>query len=240
MDFTRDPIIETIISPKDGYKLSLRNARSVHQEEYLVSALEVVSFGSALFFRSLENPKAFLLPISDYEVVEVKEARMVLKNVSVAKPIKIGEGKSTDDKESSKNDADNKKGSKKRPQRKKRSSAKPTKEVLPQLEENKEVSEKGGEEKDGAEASSSVALPVVPVVLPPTPKIIGRKLPVPKAEEVPQGDVLSDELVSDSERVEEAVAEDAVHHTKEEIEQVKEVVAEETPLEERKEEKETS
>ncbi len=79
MDFTREPIIETIITPKEGYKLVIRSSKGVGQEEYFVDAVEVVAFGRAFFFRSLEKPKAFLVPISDYEVLEVREARMVLK-----------------------------------------------------------------------------------------------------------------------------------------------------------------
>lgn len=93
MDFTREPIIETIITPKDGYKLVVRSSKSAVQEEYFVDAVEVVAFGHALFFRSSERPKAFLVPISDYEVLEVREARMVLKNVGIDRSIKIGGGK---------------------------------------------------------------------------------------------------------------------------------------------------
>lgn len=93
MDFTREPIIETIITPKEGYKLVIRSSKSVGQEEYFVDALEIVAFGHALFFRSLERPKAFLVPVSDYEILEVKEARMVLKNVGLDRSIKIGGGR---------------------------------------------------------------------------------------------------------------------------------------------------
>lgn len=93
MDFTREPIIETIITPKDGCKLVIRNSKAVGQEEYFVDAVEVVSFGHALFFRSLERPKAFLVPVSDYEVLEVRETRMVLKNVGLERAIKIGGGR---------------------------------------------------------------------------------------------------------------------------------------------------
>ena len=83
VNFTREPIKETVITPKDGCKLVVRNSKGVGQEDYFVDALEVVSFGSALFFRSLERPKAFLLPVSEYEVLEVKETRMVLKNALI-------------------------------------------------------------------------------------------------------------------------------------------------------------
>ena len=78
MDFTREPIIETIITPKEGYKLVIRSSTSAGQEEYFVDAVEIVAFGHALFFRSLERPKAFLVPVSDYEVLEVREANFDL------------------------------------------------------------------------------------------------------------------------------------------------------------------
>lgn len=93
MNFTREPIIETIITPKDGCKLVVRSSKSEGQEEYTVDAVEVVSFGQALFLRSTERPKSFLVPVGDYEVVEVKETRVVLKNASFERTIKIGGGK---------------------------------------------------------------------------------------------------------------------------------------------------
>ena len=55
MNFTREPIIETIISPKEGYKLSIRSSKGENPEEVLVEAVEIVSFGSALFYRSLKS-----------------------------------------------------------------------------------------------------------------------------------------------------------------------------------------
>lgn len=93
MDFTREPIIQTVITPKEGCKLVVRSSKSAGQEEYFVDSLEVVAFGNALFFRTLERPKAFLVPATDYEVLEVREARMVLKNVGIDRTIKIGGGK---------------------------------------------------------------------------------------------------------------------------------------------------
>jgi hypothetical protein len=94
VNFTREPIIETIISPKEGCKLLVRSSKSGGSgEEYYVDAVEVVSFGRAFFFRSMERPKAFLVPASDYEVLEVKETRAVLKNVSHDRNIKIGGGR---------------------------------------------------------------------------------------------------------------------------------------------------
>lgn len=92
MNFTREPIIETVITPKEGCKLTIRNSKGVG-EEYFVEAIEVVSFSNAIFYRSLEKPKPFLLPVSDYEVIELKETKMVLKSVTLERSIKIGGGK---------------------------------------------------------------------------------------------------------------------------------------------------
>ncbi|MES2344393.1 MAG: hypothetical protein V4494_00435 [Chlamydiota bacterium] len=93
MNFTREPIIETIITPKDGYNLVVRNSKGGSQEEYHVDSVEVVSFGHSFFFRSLERPKSFLVPAGDYEIVELKETRVVLKNVNIERSIKIGGGR---------------------------------------------------------------------------------------------------------------------------------------------------
>lgn len=93
MDFTREPIIETVITPREGNKLVVRSSKGTSQEEYFVDAVEVVTFGRAIFFRSTEKPKAFLVPASDYEVLEVRETRIVLKNVGLDRSIKIGGGR---------------------------------------------------------------------------------------------------------------------------------------------------
>lgn len=93
MNFTREPIIETIVSPKEGNKLLVRSSKGAGHEEYYVDALEVVSFGHSFFFRSLERPRPFLVPVSDYEIVEVKEVRAPLKTPAVERSIKIGGGR---------------------------------------------------------------------------------------------------------------------------------------------------
>lgn len=95
MNFTREPLIETVITPKDGYKLVVRNSKGGGQEEFFVDAIEVIAFGNACFFRSLEKPKCFLVPVSDYEVLEVRESRMVLKTAGTERGIKIGGGRET-------------------------------------------------------------------------------------------------------------------------------------------------
>lgn len=93
MNFTREPIIETIITPKEGNKLIIRNSKQASQEEYAVDAVEVVSFGHSFFFRSLDRAKSFMLPVSDYELVEVKETRVMLKSATPDRSIKIGGGR---------------------------------------------------------------------------------------------------------------------------------------------------
>ena len=93
MYFTREPLIETVMTPREGYKLVVRSTRNAETEEYFVDALEVVSFGQALFFRSMERPKCFLVPVSDYEVMEVRETRLILKAAPLEKGIKIGGGR---------------------------------------------------------------------------------------------------------------------------------------------------
>jgi len=95
VNFTRDPIIETVITPREGCKLVVRSSKGANQEDYFVDALEVVSFGHSFFFRSSERPKSFLVPVTDYEIFESKEPRMVLKNVSSERSIKIGGGRET-------------------------------------------------------------------------------------------------------------------------------------------------
>lgn len=93
MNFTREPLIETVITPKEGYKLVVRNSKVGGQEEYFVDAVEVISFGNASFFRSMEKPKCFLVPVSDFEILEARESRMVLKTPGAEKGIKIAGGR---------------------------------------------------------------------------------------------------------------------------------------------------
>ena len=93
MDFTREPIIESIVTPKEGCKLVVRSSKGLSQEEFFVDAVEMVSFGNTFFLRSLERPKAFLVPATDYEILEVRETKMVLKGAGLNRSIKIGGGR---------------------------------------------------------------------------------------------------------------------------------------------------
>lgn len=93
MDFTREPIIETIIAPRDGCRLIIRNTKGGNNEEYLVASVEVVCFGNSYFFRSSERCKSFLLPVTDYEIIESKDAMPSLKIPSSDKSNKSTEKK---------------------------------------------------------------------------------------------------------------------------------------------------
>ncbi len=52
----------------------VRSSKSSGQEEYFVDALEVVLFGNSLFYGQSKGQKPSV-PASDYEVLEVREAR---------------------------------------------------------------------------------------------------------------------------------------------------------------------
>jgi len=104
MNFTREPILETIISAKEGYKLQLKSTKNDGKMEYLVDAVEVVCFGTTFFYRSCELAHTFFVPAQDFEIVQVRQTRLVLKTPT-EKNIKIAGG------DQSKND--NKKDNKK-------------------------------------------------------------------------------------------------------------------------------
>lgn len=204
VNFTREPIIETILSPKDGYKLCIRNSKITGSEELFVDAIEVVSFGQACFFRSQEKPKPFLVPISDYEVFEVKEIRMVLKNATHERNIKIGGGREAFAKpvkeqepepeeevkegEPSADAASETRGDKKRDRRRNRR-RKLAGERRDQTEEktqetSREEGEVEGEEKPVVEPKVSSAM--FAHLLPPPPTLISEKLNRLKEKELLQ------------------------------------------------------
>lgn len=181
MNYTREPIIETVITPKEGCKLVLRNSKKGHeQEDHLVDAVEVVSFGNSLFFRSQERPKPFLLPVSDYEVIELKETKMVLKAVSHDRSIKIAGGKEPAKQPKppqEKQEVSIKKTVKRRHRRKKMESSQTDETFKPEAKELK-----GGDKKDETTVSSSV----VRGLLPPPTMLIKEKLKQIKDEDVSQ------------------------------------------------------
>jgi len=103
VNFTREPLVETVIASREGHKLVVRSATKHDQEDFSVDSVEVVSFGHCFFFRCLEKPKVFLIPMANYEIIEVREVRPTLKKPQVEKGSKNSENKKavevTDNKE---------------------------------------------------------------------------------------------------------------------------------------------
>ncbi|MBQ8499002.1 GrgA family transcription factor [Chlamydia sp.] len=93
MYFTRDPVIETVITSKEGYKLSVRNSKHLSQDPFIVEAIEVVRLGGTCFFRNCDHSKPFLVPAADYEVMEVRDAKINLKAVGLDRGVKIVSGR---------------------------------------------------------------------------------------------------------------------------------------------------
>lgn len=172
MNFTREPIIESVITPKEGCRLAVRNSkRGVGQEDYFVEAIEIVSFGNAIFFRSTERPKSFLVPVTDYEIIELKETKMVLKSATVEKAIKIGGG-------------EEKQTSKKRKGMKKQQEA--------EVDEFEEEEKEKAEPEEEAQVSSSI----LRKLFPPPPNLIKEKLNhIKSTEKIEQS--ISEELVKE-------------------------------------------
>ncbi|MBS0630059.1 MAG: hypothetical protein JSS30_07565 [Verrucomicrobia bacterium] len=189
MNFTREPIIETVITPKEGYKLIVRNSKGVGQEEYAVDAIEVVSFGHSFFYRSTERPKSFLVPVSDYEVVEAKETRVVLKNATFERSIKIGGGReasvkapkekpapSAEEQEPAAVEQRLEKKRERRRHRRRRSGSDEEKVA----EETTEIVEEVKTEEEAAQAPP----PVMRRLIPPPTQLIAEKISKERAKEV--------------------------------------------------------
>ncbi|KAM9974291.1 hypothetical protein ACTFIR_012812 [Dictyostelium discoideum] len=68
MEFSRKPIIETAITARDGHRIVIRTSKNSGHEEFFVDDLEAVSFPNTCLWR----PKAFIVPASDYEVLETR------------------------------------------------------------------------------------------------------------------------------------------------------------------------
>lgn len=181
VDYTREPVIETVITPSEGCKLVVRNSKVGGQEEYLVDSVEMVSFGNALFFRSIERPKAFLVPVNDYEVIELKETKMVLKSVSIEKAIKIGGGKEAAPEEEKRMD-----------RKKERRKSRRRRLALEREGERRAVTEETptpSSATSGVEKVDIENLPTPPPpprkILPPPSTLIKEKLKIKKEEEGP-------------------------------------------------------
>ncbi|QVE48672.1 hypothetical protein SBV42_02635 [Chlamydia crocodili] len=93
MYFTRDPVIETVITSREGYKLSVRNTKHLSQDPFVVEAVEVISLGNTCFFRNCDHSKPFIVPAGDYEVMEIRDTKINLKAVGLDRGIKIAGGR---------------------------------------------------------------------------------------------------------------------------------------------------
>lgn len=214
MDFTREPIIETVITPREGCKLVVRSSKSSGQEEYFVEALEVVSFGNSFFFRSLERPKSFLVPTTDYEVLEVREPRMALKNVGQERKIKIAGGREAnkgkeqnkEDKEEKKEPQSDKKRERKRGRRRGRG-AKTSSEEEQQTQQNQGESSSDAAPDVAAEETLEVIKSTASFassLLPPPPTLISEQI-----QKYKQDDLYKDAFYQDKPSEEETSKETA-------------------------------
>ena len=192
MDYTREPIIETVITPKEGCKLVLRNTKGASQEEYFVDAVEVVTFGTTHFFRSLEKPKPFLIPTTDFEVLEVREPRMILKTSGIDRSIKISGGKEkpqkehhpkeTHQKESYKEPSEEKRHEDKKPEEKKQEEKRQDdKEGSGERKRNRRSSRRRRDRDDDQEPKGESLveggeLPPPPKLIAPPPTLISETL----------------------------------------------------------------
>lgn len=184
MHFTREPIIETVITAKEGYKLSIKSSKDKKEEEFTAEAVEVVSFGPAIFYRCLERPKSFLLPVSDYDIVEVKEQRITLKAVTKASDEKTGKKTQTTEKQTPQKGKSSKRKSKK-------------KRLETPKQEKQEVKE---EEKKVAEEEQPV---VFSKLFPPPSTLIKEQLGESNQSQIIEANILDGEKEKKEEEVKE-------------------------------------
>lgn len=239
MNFTREPVIETIITPREGCKLVVRNSKGVG-EDYFVDAVEVVSFGNSFFFRSTEKPKSFLVPVTEYEIIELRETRMVLKTIGIEKSIKIGGGKEANHKHKE-NTQETFEPKKKEKRRIKKRRVNPEQNM--EKEENQTSSKadkepgKGGDNNDETIVSSSI----IRKLFPPPSTLIKEKLSRCKNEEVFNEDILPVEI--DQAEIELTDEKSIVDKEVDEIikeNESKEISGEQQPLEEKEDENSSS
>lgn len=234
MNFTREPVIETIITPREGCKLVVRNSKGVG-EDYFVDAVEVVSFGNSFFFRSTEKPKSFLVPVTEYEIIELRETRMVLKTIGIEKSIKIGGGKEANHKHKE-NTQETFEPKKKEKRRIKKRRVNPEQNM--EKEENQTSSKadkepgKGGDNNDETTVSSSI----IRKLFPPPSTLIKEKLSRCKNEDIFDENILPIEI--DQAEIELAGKERIIDSEVDEI--IKENESKEKPKEEKKPDKDQS
>ena len=78
MYYTREPITLSVLSAKEGYNLVIKNTKNHDEESYIVPSVSIINFNGAIFYRSLLD-RDFLLPVSDYSVVEKKQVKLNVK-----------------------------------------------------------------------------------------------------------------------------------------------------------------
>jgi hypothetical protein len=205
MNFTREPILETVVTSKEGGKLLVRSSKALNKEEYVVDAVEIISFAGSLFYYSSERPKTFILPINDYEIVEVKETRMALKTQSLEKSIKIGSEEERMPQDMSRRNNNNKRNRKKNKERFEHSHQgqkqdvvqSQTEELPPTLESNEAPKEMSSEEIKPVE-SQEAPPQVVKKLIPPPTGLIKEKLAKYKIEEEKAQEKLQEEKKGES------------------------------------------
>ncbi|MBM3183816.1 MAG: hypothetical protein FJZ64_00735 [Chlamydiae bacterium] len=193
MNFTREPLIETVIMPREGCKLLVRNSKGGGKEEYFVDSIEVVSFGNSFFFRSQEKPKSFLVPVSDYEVLEQKETRLALRNAPMERSIKIGGGRQPQESFSEPDfdqpsdrpapqgfsERDRKRDKRRRGRRGGMRDSLPQREMRPPYEEQRRMEEEISSQEMRLQESRESSLEGTPSLEPKAPSFISRLFPPP-------------------------------------------------------------
>ncbi|MCH9617010.1 MAG: hypothetical protein SP4CHLAM5_06350 [Chlamydiia bacterium] len=144
MNFTREPILETIIAAKEGFKLRLKSTKNDGAAEYLVDAVEVVSFGTTFFYRSGEPAHTFFVPAQDFEIVQVRQARLMLKT-PVDKAVKIAGGAEAGKKSSTEKTTDKKK---KKASKEAKSAKSSEKKEIAEVTSEKKAAPAAAEKKD--------------------------------------------------------------------------------------------
>ncbi len=164
MNFTREPILETIITARSGYYLLVQSI-SNPSSQFRAESVQVISFGKDSFYCSLEKP-SFLAPVRYYEIRESKEEWIPLKGVKLESREKSGNNREISHKElhseekaaSDNNGMPNK--NKKRDHPRRRHEEKGKKEPLvPTVSDNKKVEENYSDGKE----SFSRFVPLIPV-----------------------------------------------------------------------------
>ena len=179
MDFTREPVVESVITPKEGHRLVVRSSKAAGLEEFFVNILELVSFGDSFFFRSLEKPKSFLLSATDYEIIEINEPSMVFKKARQESSRKIDEESETEPEEEPKEE---KTEIDSRPEKKRKesfSARRNRRQVKKNVKDKEDVEKIGTTEVEIKEEKLKKAIidpSTIPSLLPPPPMLVSDSI----------------------------------------------------------------